>query len=161
MSEDMPEDMADRVSEDMPEHMPDDMPGRMPVDMPDRMPEDMPRRVGKMTLRQSDEKPLFCQLVPDPLHFYSNRSSGKKPKSQFTSLLKHLTKGKKARAYKVLTHLEAPTKRHSVRCTLIGPDGQLIKLINQRGHGSQYVMPSAYKNAPKQAQSDTILGHPR
>jgi hypothetical protein len=59
------------------------------------MPEDMPRRVGKMTLRQSDEKPLFCQLVPDPLHFYSNRSSGKKPKSQFTSLLKHLTKGKK------------------------------------------------------------------
>ena len=41
MSEDIPEDMPDRMPEDMPE----DMPGRMPEDMPDRMPEDMSDRM--------------------------------------------------------------------------------------------------------------------
>ena len=42
MSEDMPEDMPDRVPEDMTEHIAEDMPGRMPEDMPDRMPDKMP-----------------------------------------------------------------------------------------------------------------------
>jgi len=45
MSEDMPEDMPDRVLQDMPEHIAEDMPGRMPEDMPDRMPEDMSDRM--------------------------------------------------------------------------------------------------------------------
>ena len=45
MSEDMPEDMPDKVPEDMPGRMPEDMPDSMPEDMPDKLPEDMSDRM--------------------------------------------------------------------------------------------------------------------
>ena len=63
MSEDMPEDMPDRVPEDMPEHIAEDMPGRMPEDMPDRMPEDMPDKMPEdMSDRMPEDLPVTKRI---------------------------------------------------------------------------------------------------
>ena len=67
MSEDMPEDMPDRVPEDMPEHISEDMPGRMPEDMPedmpDRMPEDMPDKMPEdMPARTPGDLPVTKRI---------------------------------------------------------------------------------------------------
>ena len=63
MSEDMPEDMPDRVPEDLPEHIAEDMPGRMPEDTPDRMPEDMPDKMPEgMSDRMPEDLPVTKRI---------------------------------------------------------------------------------------------------